>query len=54
LTAIILVFPRLGPGLGFGLIIAGQLIASVALEHFNILARSPIQSMFCGSPGSGL
>lgn len=41
LTAIILIFPRLGPGLGFGLIIAGQLTASVALEHFNILVAEP-------------
>jgi transporter family-2 protein len=41
LTAIILLFPKLGPGLGFGLIIAGQLIASVLLEHFNVLVAEP-------------
>ena len=37
LTAIILLFPKLGPGLTFGLMVAGQMITSVALEHFNIL-----------------
>jgi transporter family-2 protein len=37
LTAIILTFPILGPGLGFGLVVAGQLIVSVLLEHFGIL-----------------
>ena len=37
LSAIIVTFPKLGPGFAFGLIIAGQLIASVTLEHFDIL-----------------
>jgi len=41
LTAIILTYPKLGPGLGFGLLIAGQLIVSVLLEHFNILVAQP-------------
>lgn len=41
LTAVILAFPRLGPGLTFGLIVAGQMIISVALEHFNILVAQP-------------
>src|SRR5690349_14156311 len=36
-TVIILAFPKLGPGLTFGLIVAGQMIISVLLEHFNIL-----------------
>ena len=41
LTAIILAFPKLGPGLTFGLLIAGQMIVSVALEHCNILVAEP-------------
>jgi bacterial/archaeal transporter family-2 protein len=41
LTAIILAFPNLGPGLTFGLLVAGQMIISVALEHFNILVAEP-------------
>jgi transporter family-2 protein len=41
LTAIILMFPKLGPGLGFGLVIAGQVIISALLEHFNILVAEP-------------
>jgi transporter family-2 protein len=41
LTAIILTYPRLGPGFAFGIVIAGQLIVSAALEHFNILVAEP-------------
>jgi transporter family-2 protein len=41
LTAIILTYPKLGPGLGFGLLIAGQLVISAILEHFNILVAEP-------------
>jgi transporter family-2 protein len=41
LTAIILTYPRLGPGLGFGLLIAGQLVVSILLEHFDILVAQP-------------
>lgn len=40
-TIIILAFPRLGPGLTFGLIVAGQMILSVVLEHNNILVAHP-------------
>lgn len=36
-TVIILAFPQLGPGLTFGLVVAGQMIISVLLEHYNIL-----------------
>jgi transporter family-2 protein len=54
LTAIILLFPRLGPGLGFGLIIAGQLLASVALEHFNILVAEPHPISLLRLAGVGL
>jgi bacterial/archaeal transporter family-2 protein len=40
-TVIILAFPRLGPGLTFGLVVAGQMILSVVLEHNNILVAQP-------------
>lgn len=36
-TVIILAYPQLGPGLTFGLVVAGQLIISALLEHFNVL-----------------
>jgi bacterial/archaeal transporter family-2 protein len=36
-TAIILSFPRIGPALTFGLVVAGQMIIAVLLDHFNIL-----------------
>ena len=36
-TVIILSFPRLGPALTFGLVVAGQMLISVLLDHFNIL-----------------
>jgi aryl-alcohol dehydrogenase-like predicted oxidoreductase len=32
---------RLGPGLAFGLVVAGQLFASVLLEHFDMLVAEP-------------
>lgn len=36
-TAIIFAFPRIGPALTFGLVIAGQMISSIVLDHFKIL-----------------
>ena len=36
-TTVILAFPRIGPALTFGLIILGQMVISVVLDHFNIL-----------------
>ena len=46
-TVIVLAFPKLGPGLTFGLIVAGQMITSVLLEHNNILVAqaNPISYM---------
>ena len=46
-TIIVLAFPILGPGLTFGLVVAGQMIVSVLLEHFNILIaqQNPISFM---------
>ncbi|HLP52289.1 MAG TPA: DMT family transporter [Chitinophagales bacterium] len=40
-TVIVLSFPKLGPGLTFGLVVAGQMLISALLEHFNILVASP-------------
>jgi len=47
ITVIILAFPVLGPGLTFGLIVAGQMVVSLLLEHFNILVaqQNPISYM---------
>jgi transporter family-2 protein len=36
-TIVISAFPKLGPGLTFGLIVAGQMVVSLFLEHFNVL-----------------
>lgn len=46
-TVIILAFPKLGPGLTFGLIVAGQMILSVFLEHKNLLVaqQNPVSVM---------
>jgi len=46
-TAIVLLFPKLGPGLTFGLVVAGQMIVSVLLDHYNILVaqQTPISYM---------
>lgn len=40
-TIIVLAFPKLGPGLTFGLVVAGQMIVSILLEHYNILVAHP-------------
>lgn len=40
-TVIILAFPKLGPGYTFGLVVAGQMIFSLVLDHFNILVTQP-------------
>jgi len=36
-TAIILAFPRIGPALTFGLVVAGQMVVAVALDHYKVL-----------------
>jgi len=43
-TSIILAFPQIGPALTFGIVVAGQMIMSVLLDHFDILVaeRHPI------------
>jgi transporter family-2 protein len=40
-TVIILAFPKIGPALTFGLVVAGQMIISILLDHFNILVAHP-------------
>jgi transporter family-2 protein len=40
-TAIILCFPKIGPALTFGLVVAGQMIISIVLDHFDILVAQP-------------
>jgi transporter family-2 protein len=40
-TVIILAFPKIGPALTFGLVVAGQMIMSILLDHFNILVAQP-------------
>ena len=37
IAAVVLAFPRIGPALTFSLLVAGQMIISVILAHFNIL-----------------
>jgi transporter family-2 protein len=36
-TVIIYAFPRIGPALTFSLVVAGQMVIAVILEHYNIL-----------------
>jgi transporter family-2 protein len=36
-TVVILAFPRLGPALTFGLVVGGQMIVALFLDHFNVL-----------------
>ncbi len=40
-TVIVLAFPKLGPGLTFGLVVTGQMLFSALLEHYNILVAQP-------------
>jgi len=40
-TMIILAFPKIGPTLTFSLVIAGQIIMSLLLDHFDILVAQP-------------
>lgn len=37
ITASMLALPRIGMALTFGLVVAGQVVVSVLLDHFNIL-----------------
>ena len=46
-TVIVMAFPRLGPALTFGLVVAGQMIMSVLMDQFNMLVaqQQPINLM---------
>lgn len=46
-TVIIFAFPKIGPGLTFGLVVAGQLITSIVMEHFQIMG-TPHQPISLG------
>ena len=54
ITVIIFAFPVLGPGLTFGLIVAGQMVVSILLEHFNILVAHPSPISYMKILGVGL
>lgn len=45
-TFIILAFRELGPGLTFGLVVAGQMLISILLEHYNVLVIQAQQITF--------
>jgi transporter family-2 protein len=46
-TLLVFAFPKLGPGLTFGLVVAGQMIISLVLEHNNWLVQeqTPVNFM---------
>lgn len=46
-TVIVFAFPKIGPGLTFGLVVAGQLITSIVMEHFQIMG-TPHQPISLG------
>ena len=46
-VSILLLLPRLGLALSFSLIIAGQLLISLLLDHFGLLGL-PVQSISAG------
>lgn len=46
-TVIVFAFPKIGPGLTFGLVVAGQLITSMVMEHFQIMG-TPHQPISLG------
>ncbi len=41
ITATMLAVPRIGMALTFGLVVAGQMIMAVLLDHFNIMVSEP-------------
>lgn len=46
-TAVIMILPRIGPALTFSLIVAGQMIVAMLLEHYGVLdsQHNPINLM---------
>ncbi|MEJ7644552.1 MAG: DMT family transporter [Chryseolinea sp.] len=53
-TIIVFAFPRVGPALTFGLVVGGQMVISVLLDHFNILVATPHPINFWRIAGVGL
>ncbi len=47
ITATMIALPRIGMALTFGLVVAGQVIIAVLLDHYNVLVANNIASM-CG------
>ena len=46
-TVIVLAFPKIGPGLTYGLVVAGQLLTSMIMEHYQIMG-TPHQPISIG------
>ena len=46
-TVIVLAFPKIGPGLTYGLVVAGQLLTSMIMENFQIMG-TPHQPISIG------
>lgn len=40
-TVIVLAYPKIGPGLMFGLVVAGQMLISMLMEHFQLMGTQP-------------
>ena len=36
-TVVVLAFPRIGPAMTFGLLVLGQMVVSMLMDHFNLL-----------------
>lgn len=39
-TVIVLAYPKIGPGLMFGLVVAGQMLVSMLMEHFQLMGTT--------------
>ncbi len=40
-ATVVFLFPRLGPGLTFSLVVAGQLVLALLLDHYHVLVAHP-------------
>lgn len=38
-TAMVLTFPRIGPAMTFGLVVAGQMLVSILMDHYKIMVE---------------
>tara|TARA_R110002167_G_scaffold318488_2_gene524124 strand:- start:18882 stop:19325 length:444 start_codon:yes stop_codon:yes gene_type:complete len=41
-TIIVIAFPKIGPGLTFGLVVTGQMLISMLMEHYQIMGAQQI------------